>query len=334
MSETREPELAPVDNTAEPLLVEVIAEPVPNVAVDPAIVEHLDRLQHPATSWTKSLSVLLISFAAFMSLGMLDAPGRDLVLIIVVLLVHEAGHYLGMRLFGYRNVRMFFIPLFGAAVSGRNAGVAGWKEAIVILLGPLPGLVVAAVLGTAWAVTRNELLARSALMFAVINAFNLLPVMPLDGGRLLQILFFVRNRYVESVVNVLAAAALAWIAFSLQAWILYLPAGMLFFSTGYGFRVSTVAQELKRGLPSLMQVAADEIPSPAIALLLDRVREHFPAVTGAQRQARVMLHIWDKLHTHPPGAAATVLLFLVYAASLAAIFIVPLVLLLAAGRFR
>jgi len=307
MSATREPELTPIDEAAEPLLVEVIAEPTPDIAVDPAIVEQLDRLQHPATSWSKSLGVLLISFAAFMSLGMLDAPARDLVLIIVVLFVHEAGHYLGMRLFGYRNVRMFFIPLFGAAVSGRNAGVAGWKEAIVILLGPLPGLIVAAVLSTAWAVTRNELLARSALMFAIINAFNLLPVMPLDGGRLLQILFFVRNRYVESVVNVLAAAALAWIAFMLQAWILYLPAGMLFFSTGYGFRVSTVAQELKRGLPSLSQVAADEIPPPAIALLHDRVREHFPAVTGAQRQARVMLHIWDKLHTRPPGAADTVI---------------------------
>ena len=38
-----------------------------------------------------------------------------------------------MRAFKYRNVQMFFIPFFGAAVTGRNFSVAGYKKAIVSL---------------------------------------------------------------------------------------------------------------------------------------------------------------------------------------------------------
>ena len=41
-----------------------------------------------------------------------------LLLLIVVLFVHEFGHYLAMKSFGYENVRMLFIPLMGAFVQG------------------------------------------------------------------------------------------------------------------------------------------------------------------------------------------------------------------------
>lgn len=59
---------------------------------------------------------------------------KDLALLIPVLFFHELGHWAGMRLFGFRDVKMFFIPFFGAAVSGRGQGVASWKEALGVLL--------------------------------------------------------------------------------------------------------------------------------------------------------------------------------------------------------
>src|SRR5262249_26862794 len=74
-----------------------------------------------------------------------SAPAEAFILI-GVLLFHEAGHFLGMRTFGYRDVRMFFIPGFGAAVAGKKEGVPAWQEAIVLLLGPLPGLVLGSAL--------------------------------------------------------------------------------------------------------------------------------------------------------------------------------------------
>jgi hypothetical protein len=45
-----------------------------------------------------------------------------------------------MRIFHYRDVRMFFIPFFGAAVSGRHYNIAGWKKAVVSMMGPVPAL--------------------------------------------------------------------------------------------------------------------------------------------------------------------------------------------------
>ena len=61
----------------------------------------------------------------------------DLLILILVLLVHEVGHYAGMRRFGYRNVQMFFIPLFGAAVSGHGIRASVTEHAAVLLLGPV-----------------------------------------------------------------------------------------------------------------------------------------------------------------------------------------------------
>ena len=93
--------------------------------------------------WSAAL-VLIVSLALFIFVRQQQsASSQGLVVLLGVLLLHESGHYLGMRLFGYRDVRMFFIPFFGAAVSGKRGAVAPWKEGVVLLLGPLPGIAVA-----------------------------------------------------------------------------------------------------------------------------------------------------------------------------------------------
>src|SRR6267143_4595384 len=53
----------------------------------------------------------------------------DVLILTGVLAFHEAGHFVAMRALGYRDVKMFFIPFFGAAVTGRRTGGAAWKEA-------------------------------------------------------------------------------------------------------------------------------------------------------------------------------------------------------------
>ena len=87
-----------------------------------------------------------------------------------------------MRIFGYRNLRMFFIPLFGAAVSGQNFNVAGWKKALVSLAGPVPGILI----GTAMAIVALRVdqpwMEKAAMLAVVVNSINLLPFVPLDGG--------------------------------------------------------------------------------------------------------------------------------------------------------
>ena len=119
-----------------------------------------------------------------------------------------------MRPFGFRDVRMFFIPFFGAAVSGRPRGAAAWKEAAVTLLGPLPGIAAGVAL-VVWATTRHypdALSFRVVEALLVLNVFNLLPFGFLDGGRFLERVLFSRHRVLEVAFVALGSLALGVLA--------------------------------------------------------------------------------------------------------------------------
>ncbi len=103
--------------------------------------------------------------------------------LLAVLLVHELGHFLSMYAFGYRNLRMFFIPLLGAAVSGQNLGATIPERAVILLMGPLPGLIIGYIVAFGYVLTGSEIYRTIAFQFILINAFNLLPLYPLDGGQ-------------------------------------------------------------------------------------------------------------------------------------------------------
>lgn len=122
-----------------------------------------------------------------------DGNARTMTAVVVgILLLHEFGHWLPMKLFGYKNVTMFFVPGFGAAVSGEKQHAPAWQEFLVLMGGPLPGLLAGiAVFGYGY-FNRGipDIWLDAAALAIVINAFNLLPVLPLDGGRILDLLVF------------------------------------------------------------------------------------------------------------------------------------------------
>ncbi|HEX4614121.1 MAG TPA: hypothetical protein VH092_38415, partial [Urbifossiella sp.] len=83
--------------------------------------------------------ILVVSLALFAA-GMARHRVEWVVIVTLVLLLHEAGHLFGMWLFGYRDLRVFFIPFIGAAASGRNETAPVRHEAVMLLLGPVPGI--------------------------------------------------------------------------------------------------------------------------------------------------------------------------------------------------
>jgi Zn-dependent protease len=161
------------------------------------ILAEIKQQQSRKKSWVTNIIILAVSLLIFFQLGLFEAGLHSVVMLIGVLLIHETGHLLGMRLFGYKNVQMFFIPLFGAAVSGESRDVAAYKRAIVSLLGPSPGIIIGCVLMLMFGATGREDYLNTAAMFLFINCFNLLPFYPLDGGRFLYQVIFSRNRYLE-----------------------------------------------------------------------------------------------------------------------------------------
>jgi Zn-dependent protease len=110
-------------------------------------------------------------------------------LILAAITLHEAGHAVAMRLLGYRDVHVFFVPLLGAITVGRSVTTTVRDRLAVLLAGPVPGLCLAVVLlviDQAYAPT--TLVRMSALALLILNGLNLLPFTPLDGGRALETL--------------------------------------------------------------------------------------------------------------------------------------------------
>ena len=106
--------------------------------------------------------------------------------------VHDFGHWIMMKLFGYRDLGAFFIPFISPVDRGRKFHAPAWQQLIVILAGPMPGLMVGmAVLVTGYFLPGLPPLAPEiGAMAVVLNAFHLLPFLPLDGGKVVDLLIF------------------------------------------------------------------------------------------------------------------------------------------------
>jgi Zn-dependent protease len=102
---------------------------------------------------------------------------------VVLIFVHEMGHYIDIRRRGLPADMPVFLPGFGAYVRWTALGVTRQTRAAVSLAGPLAGLLGAAVCVFLWYRTHNDLWAALARITAGLNILNLIPVWVLDGGQ-------------------------------------------------------------------------------------------------------------------------------------------------------
>ena len=102
---------------------------------------------------------------------------------VVLIFVHEMGHVIALRREGIKAGAPMFVPFMGALIFARSLGDDALAEARVGLAGPVLGSLAAAVVAAVGELTGSSLLIALAYFGFLINLFNLLPVVPLDGGR-------------------------------------------------------------------------------------------------------------------------------------------------------
>jgi Zn-dependent protease len=102
---------------------------------------------------------------------------------VVLLFVHEMGHVIQLRREGIKASAPVFIPFLGAAVWAKSLGDNAVAEARVGLAGPVLGSIGAAACIPIANATGNDFWRALAFTGFFLNLFNLLPVVPLDGGR-------------------------------------------------------------------------------------------------------------------------------------------------------
>ncbi len=318
----------PAQVQLEPPTVEVFDASLS--AQDSAVLAELERLQNQQPSWWGALVTLAVSLLLYAAAARTQQLWDGIYLLIPVLAFHELGHYLTMRVFGYRNMRMFFIPFLGAAVSGQHYNVAGWKKAVVALAGPLPGIVVGVPLGVVGMVMGEPLVVELALLLFILNGFNLLPFLPLDGGWVVHAILFVRHPVLELVFRLVATLCLLGLAIKLGAWCLGFVVLTMLLATPLAFRLSRIAYRL--GQEGLVARSPDaySIPTESALQILAEVRRALPAQAAPKTLAQYVATVFETCNAEPPGAIASFGLLAAHAGG----FLVALVMAIALTVFK
>jgi Zn-dependent protease len=165
----------------------------------------------PGTPWPLLTVIAVSGLLSFVAMAWLW-NAHIAALILAAITLHEAGHAVAMRMLGYRDVHVFFVPLLGAMTVGRSVTATVRDRLAVLLAGPVPGLwlaVVLLVIDQAYAPV--TLLRMSALALLILNGLNLLPFTPLDGGRALESLARPESVW-RLVVHAASAAGLLAVA--------------------------------------------------------------------------------------------------------------------------
>jgi Zn-dependent protease len=103
--------------------------------------------------------------------------------LVALIFFHEMGHVLALRRQGVRASAPLFIPFMGAVIGMRGMPKNAWREAEIALAGPALGSLAAAVVWAVGAYEHSNFLRALAFVGFFINLFNLIPMVPLDGGR-------------------------------------------------------------------------------------------------------------------------------------------------------
>jgi putative peptide zinc metalloprotease protein len=97
--------------------------------------------------------------------------------------IHELGHVWAMRRTGMPTPGFYFIPLLGGAAIGERAK-SEWQDVFITAMGPTWGILSAVPPALLYLSTHTPFWAAVCGFIGIVNLFNLLPIYPLDGGRL------------------------------------------------------------------------------------------------------------------------------------------------------
>lgn len=187
-------------------------------------------------------------FVILMILSLLTGYFLELITLFGIVLIHELGHVFSAKSFGWRVREVQLFPFGGVAVVEESGNVPASQEIWVTLAGPLQN---------AWMVLLSWFMIAGGwgneewwLYFLhanlLVGSFNLLPILPLDGGKLLQALLsygfsYHRTLSVTTLISLfmslllIVASLFPWTGGGIQLNLLIIGV-FLIYSNWYGYR--------------------------------------------------------------------------------------------------
>ncbi|WP_405100898.1 site-2 protease family protein [Oceanobacillus sp. FSL H7-0719] len=154
-------------------------------------------------------------FILFIFISILTGTFMELLIIFTIVFIHEMGHYFMAKAFKWR-IRKVMLWVFGGVMETEEHGNRSIKEDVLVTIaGPIQHIFIYLLLYILLiSGILNEAIFNTAISYnTVILIFNLLPIWPLDGGKLLFILMSVKYPYRKAMDAILLISMILSILF-------------------------------------------------------------------------------------------------------------------------
>jgi hypothetical protein len=223
----------------------------------------------------------------------------------------------------------------GAYVSGTKREVSQKQSAVILLAGPLPGIILGVILHIIDQQSAEGYyfydisVSRIALLFILLNLINLFPIYPLDGGQLLNRVFLDEESIVSKIFIFLSAALMCWVAWKLNFYILLIFPALMLLRLRPDRNMDKTEKRIEReGINA--DTSYDEMPDENYWKIRNiLIEEHSafkdvpqaPPYDYSKREEKIMTTIQSLLHRHiiqDISVAGKIFIFLLWMAALAA----------------
>lgn len=202
---------------------------------------------NPHTNITpRSIILAIVSFgAAIWVIGPLSG-----IAIVLGIAIHEYGHVAAFRSIGHNDARFRLIPLLGGVAISNKLPKSQLAEFYIAIMGPgimLAPLVVTGVYIHTIGMTNSIVDQFARTMFIItgaINFFNLLPLWPLDGGRIVRAVTFGFSAQLSQILTLTMSGGLV-------LWALYAQQPLIFIVSILGFSAARHAGQMSKKQPPM-----------------------------------------------------------------------------------
>ena len=149
--------------------------------------------------------------------------------LIACLVAHEYGHVKAMQYFGIKTKGIYLIPFVGGLAVSDDKINTRWQDVVISIMGPCFGLFMSLGCWLLYAITDLELFAGAAVLSSLLNLFNLLPILPLDGGHILKSISFSMRSWIGLGACIAGVGLGLWVSytFGLALLVFFLAVGAL-----------------------------------------------------------------------------------------------------------
>jgi Zn-dependent protease len=203
--------------------------------------------------------------------------------LIGVLVFHEYGHLRAMKKCGLPTKGMYLIPFVGGLAVG-DMPKTRWQDVYISMMGPVFGLILTVAFYIVYLITGSHFAGLVASTSALLNLFNLIPVHPLDGGRVVKSLVFSGRNYLALVALLVISALCFVLAWKLGLYFItfFIVLGVIDILAGWRVGLAEDIPPLNRYgilfsvlwylvvvamfIGMILLIAADELPGSEIAI--------------------------------------------------------------------